>query len=101
MSKDAFVIRRPSFRLNRVEKIKQIASQLEGRPYDWSFDTSLDALTCAEGVQAVLIGCHGTSIPFTSRRVFGVFTVHPQDFVDAHDKFHTVLCVSQKTKECP
>lgn len=90
MSKDAFVIMRPKFSFD-AKKLRELCKRFDGVPYDYFFSPTIDAFSCAELVGHVLAQSAGSEIPFTKRKILGVYTIHPSDFVEAVDKFERIL----------
>lgn len=90
MSKDEFCVVRPSFPFS-LGRLVISAYKYQGMPYDYFFEPGLKAFTCAELVGQVLADSAGKEIPFTKRKILGVLTIHPTDFVEAKDKFTRVF----------
>lgn len=89
MSKDKFAVVRPKFPLDTSEVFRSCLAYLN-RPYDYSFEPGIEAFACAELVGQLLADGAGKEIPFTKRKVLGVLTIHPSDFVEATDKFERI-----------
>lgn len=91
-NKDKIAILRPKFGEDHTGKLARnhALSQI-GVPYDYKFEPNEKAFYCAELVWWAYQKATGGNSPFIRRKIFGVETVYPSDFYNAHDKFELVL----------
>jgi uncharacterized protein YycO len=92
--KDKIAICRPSFasQEEKIEACNWAENQL-GMPYDFKFQASTDAFYCAELITAAYTRAlmkSGKTSPFRYRKIMGEYTILPQDFVDAKEKFSVI-----------
>lgn len=90
VSVDDIVIMRPTFATTmQIERAVEQILELVGRPYDWYFEPTPNALYCSEAVYHA----YKNAVPdwnFTTRERLGVMTVTPEDYTKADDHFELV-----------
>jgi hypothetical protein len=92
LSKDFVTILRPAFLTPIQNEIAAIAARGQvGKPYDYELRSGIEAFYCAELPWfSIMTACLPEKCPFEMRLMFGEFTVAPQDYAEATDKFSCV-----------
>jgi cell wall-associated NlpC family hydrolase len=92
LKKDYVALMEPTFASESIRETSGVfALSYIGKPYDFMFDSGVDAFYCSELVyQCYQDAYFPLNSPFTKRENMGVLTVVPEDFWLAKKKFKTV-----------